>query len=311
MKTNILTLLFVSLLCVHFAKCDLKFVFSMFRHGARSPTALDSKNNDAFGENWPNPGELTPAGKRMHFLLGLRNRQVYQKFTTKQKEDGSVYIRSTDYNRTMESVESQMQGFFPPGTGHLIKDKKTRAIAHPFIDDPSGQNWTRENKFLGMRTIIKRVETFPVHLFAKQNPLYAFFYNPFSCKGFNQMLNKNRENIIIKDYFKNLKTQFGPQLMKMAGQNNTDFLDNYWFVFGLMDSFISDVYDGRVIQKAHDAGIDIQAFNQTAFEFSKNDVLYSWNGDKEAFMARWTASVLSLTPRAAPQESLACGPLAL
>jgi hypothetical protein len=264
----------------------------MFRHGARSPTALDKNKNDAFGENWPNPGELTAVGARMHFLLGLRNRQVYKDFTTRQKVDGSVYIRSTDYNRTMESVQAQMQGMFPPGTGHLIKNKKNRALAHPFIDDPRGKNWTQHNKFLGMRTILDRVETFPVHLFEKQNSLYAFFYHPFGCKIFNGLMKENQSQPRFTNFFNKLKKNFGPQLMKMTGNNSTEFLDNYWYVFGLMDSFISDLYDGRDIKKITDAGIDIQSFNKTAFEFSELDILYHWNGDKDGFFARWTASML-------------------
>ena len=135
---NTLSLLFVTLLCVHLAHCDLRFVFSMFRHGARQPTAIHG-GIDEFGELWDGPGELTAAGKRMHFLLGLRNRQVYKDFTTFSRLEGSVYVRSTDYNRTIESVESQMQGFFPPGTGEKIANLKTRALAHPFIDDPKGK----------------------------------------------------------------------------------------------------------------------------------------------------------------------------
>jgi hypothetical protein len=123
-------------------------VFTQFRHGARSPTHLDENKNDDWGENWPNPGELTEVGKRMHFLLGLRNRQVYKSFTTRHKLDGSVYIRSTDYNRTIESVQSQMQGFFPPGTASLIKTKAARAIAHPFIDDPRGKKLGLDKQIL-------------------------------------------------------------------------------------------------------------------------------------------------------------------
>merc|ERR1711957_258200 len=102
------SLLFVTLLCVHLAHCDLRFVFSMFRHGAKHPTAIHG-GIDEFGELWDGPGELTAAGKGMHFLLGLRNRQVYKDFTTFERLEGSVYVRSTDYNRTIESVESQRQ----------------------------------------------------------------------------------------------------------------------------------------------------------------------------------------------------------
>lgn len=59
-----------------------------------------------------------------------------------------------------------------------------------------------------------------------------------------------------------------------------------------MDSFISDIYDGRSIKKAEQNGIDFKAFNKTAFEFAELDILSHWSGDKDGFFARWTTSIL-------------------
>ena len=288
---NTLSLLFVTLLCVHLAHCDLRFVFSMFRHGARQPTAIKG-GIDIFGELWDGPGELTAAGKRMHFLLGLRNRQVYKDFTTFSRVEGSVYVRSTDYNRTIESVESQMQGFFPPGTGALIKNLRTRALAHPFIDDPKGKNWSTYNKLLGMRTMKKRISTVPIHLFNKENPMNQMFYNPYTCKPYYAMSKANIAKPVIQNFMKSFKAKYGETMMKMTGNKDLKFLDSYWYLFGMFDSFISDMYDGREMKKALANGIDLQAFNKTAFEFAQNDILTQFNGDKEGFFARWTATLL-------------------
>ena len=288
---NILSLLFVTLLCVHTASCDLRFVFSMFRHGARQPTNLKG-GIDIYGEKWDAPGELTAAGKRMQFLLGIRNRQVYRKFTTNSRKEGSVYIRSSDYNRTIESALSQMQGFFPPGSAELIANKKTRATAHPFIDDPSGKNWTQYNKLLGMRSLKRRVETTPIHLFSRQNPFLQFFYHPYDCKPYTGMSQANIKKPVIQDFIKKIKVKYGKPLMEMAGKNTTEFLDSYWYLFGMFDAFISDMYDGRELKKAIAHGIDIKEFNRTSFEFAKNDILVQFNGDDDAFFPRWTASIL-------------------
>jgi len=264
----------------------------MFRHGAREPTAVQG-GIDEFGEKWNNSGELTPAGKRMHFLLGIRNRYVYQNFTTNSKIDGSVFIRSTDYNRTIESVQSQMQGFFPPGTG-AVMNRKTELLAHPFIDPPTGNGWNDNDwsQILQGNSILDRVETFPVHLFERQNPMYDFFYNPYNCKPYWGMSQENIKHPKIQTWMKNFKAQFGEKWMHMTGNNSTAKLDNYWYLFGLMDSYISDMYDGRALNKARKFGIDIEAMNRTAFEFAENDILIQFNGDKEAFFARWTISVL-------------------
>ena len=288
---NFLSLLFVILLSAHLASCDLRFVFSMFRHGARQPTAIKG-GIDEFGEEWDAPGELTDAGKRMHFLLGMRNREVYGDFVTPNRVDGSVFVRSTDYNRTIESVLSQMQGFFPPGTGELIANKKTEKLAHPFIDDPSGKNWQGVNKWLGMKTIKARVETVPVHLFNRANQFHNVFYHPYACKPYYAMSVANIKKPVIQDFMKNFIAKYGKVMMEMTGRKDMKFLESYWYLFGMFDSFISDMYDGRDMKKPLAHGIDLQAFNKTAFEFAKNDILTQFNGDDEGFFARWTVSFM-------------------
>jgi len=284
-------MLFVILLCAHLASCDLRFVFSMFRHGARQPTAIKG-GVDEFGELWDAPGELTAAGKRMQFLLGMRNRIVYKKFADYRREEGSVFVRSTDYNRTIESVLSQMQGFFPPGVGELIANEQTRKFAHPFINDPLHSGWKKQNKFLGMRTIMNRIETVPVHLFNKENQFNQVFYHPYDCKPYPGMSKKNIDMPVIQNFIKSFIGKYGDVMMKMTGRKDKKFLESYWYLFGMFDSFISDMYDGRDMKKPLAHGIDLQAFNRTAFEFAKNDILTQFNGDEEGFFARWTVSIL-------------------
>jgi len=285
---NFLTLLFVSFLCVQLANCELRFVFSQFRHGARQPAHIHNGMDD-FGERWDGPGELTEAGKRMHFLLGQRNRQYYKGFTTKSKIGGSVYIRSSDYNRTMESVQSQMQGFFPPGTAALINNKKTRDLAHPFINAPKG-GWKIYDK-MNMTTIKDRVETFPVHLWTSANPFHEFFFNAFACKAFLQIHKDNIAKPKIANFMKKFKAEYGERISKTNGKP-IDALDNYWTLFHLFDAFISGMYDGRDMKKPLENGIDLKKFNATAFEFANMDIFDQWNGDDEGFFARWTVSIL-------------------
>ena len=70
------------------AKNRLVFVMTLFRHGARAPMSFYDKEKyiDYVFNEWDNPGELTGIGQRMHFLLGLYNRQKYiidEKFLSK------------------------------------------------------------------------------------------------------------------------------------------------------------------------------------------------------------------------------------
>jgi len=60
----------------------------------------------------------------------------------------------------------------------------------------------------------------------------------------------------------------------------------------MMDAFISDYQEARKFTKAKEAGLDLAAFNKTAYDFSVNDIFDVWNGDKDGFFARWTGSML-------------------
>jgi hypothetical protein len=283
-----LNTLFVSLMLLNMANCELRFLFSMFRHGARSPVGLDEKKKDDFGEYWANPGELTPVGMRMHYMLGLRNRDNYGKFIPKTW-DTSIFIRSSDYNRTMQSVQSQLQGFFEAGNGHkLTKFQKKTAFA---INEYKGKLAGYQNK-AGDFAIKNGIQVFPVHLFNKANPLFSFFYHPFKCEPYAGMLEENRSGCVIKTFFEKYVAQYGKQLETLIGKTPDQIKKDYMLTFSMMDSFISDLQDGRELKKAKEAKIDLEAYNKTAYEFSEIDIMNNWNGDEKGFFARWTCSAL-------------------
>jgi len=82
-----LSFLLLLLLNLVLIKTELKFVYEVFRHGARSPWAPGNKGinetrQDIYGEYWFNslPGlesELTSMGMRQHYLLGYKMRSKY------------------------------------------------------------------------------------------------------------------------------------------------------------------------------------------------------------------------------------------
>ena len=65
-------------------------------------------------------GQLTGTGMSQHHVVGerLRKRYVYETglLSTNYSRD-EVLVRSTDYDRTMQSAQSQLMGLFPPSTG--------------------------------------------------------------------------------------------------------------------------------------------------------------------------------------------------
>jgi hypothetical protein len=89
------------------------------RHGDRSPTVFmpNSRVNNA---RWPSgTGQLTARGMHNEFILGqaLRSRYVDQtKVLSASYNRTQYYVRSTDFERTLQSASSAAAGLYPPGT---------------------------------------------------------------------------------------------------------------------------------------------------------------------------------------------------
>ena len=112
--------------------CEVRFVFEMFRHGARGPwMGLDKDSKDIFGEYWNGSGELSEVGMRQHYLLGHRNRLKYSNFISKSYDPQEIYVVSTDYNRTIMSAYSQLQGLYAAGSGPLLTDSQSKIGVPP------------------------------------------------------------------------------------------------------------------------------------------------------------------------------------
>ena len=89
-------------------------VLFVHRHGDRSPWAWipgDEVNN----ASWPDGlGQLTALGMQQTHLLGSTIRERYSVGNYSRYE---YYVRSTDYDRTLQSAQCVLAGVFPPGSG--------------------------------------------------------------------------------------------------------------------------------------------------------------------------------------------------
>ncbi|XP_008072117.1 prostatic acid phosphatase isoform X2 [Carlito syrichta] len=93
---------------------ELKFVTLVFRHGDRSP--IETFPNDPVKESsWPQGfGQLTQLGMEQHYELGEYVRKRYRRFLNESYKHEQVYIRSTDVDRTLMSVMTNLAALFPP-----------------------------------------------------------------------------------------------------------------------------------------------------------------------------------------------------
>ena len=87
---------------------NLYFVFSTFRHGARSTFS----KGDYFGNYVPNPGALSAYGAIQHLEIGKKYRQRYSNFLNMSFDKNQMYIRSSDVHRTIISTLKELEGLF-------------------------------------------------------------------------------------------------------------------------------------------------------------------------------------------------------
>ena len=105
------------------ARETVVFAIDIIRHGDRTPIN-DIPN---YPYQWAQGfGELTPLGMEQEFNLGqkFRNTYVNQYGLLPPKYDvQTMYIRSSDFNRTLMSAQSLLLGLYPIGTGPILDNR--------------------------------------------------------------------------------------------------------------------------------------------------------------------------------------------
>ena len=100
-----------------YAEDKLVFAIDLIRHGDRAP--IQDLASPRY--NWPEGlGELTPRGMNQEYELGRKMRYEYverYQLLPKSYQTGTIYVRSSDMDRTLMSAESFLMGLYPLGSG--------------------------------------------------------------------------------------------------------------------------------------------------------------------------------------------------
>ncbi|MGL5741031.1 MAG: histidine phosphatase family protein [Legionella sp.] len=100
-----------------FAADTLIFAVDIIRHGDRTPIVALPSLNYQWQEG---PGQLTADGMQQEYKMGAEFRKKYVEQThllPEHYEYGTMYVRSTDYDRTLMSAQSLLLGLYPLKTG--------------------------------------------------------------------------------------------------------------------------------------------------------------------------------------------------
>lgn len=99
---------------------SLRLLIGVFRHGDKTPDTTFP--TDIYqDESWPNGfGQLTMGGVERSFELGRWMRFCYDSFLHKRVSPKRLYVRSSDYDRTLQSAQAVLAGAYPPTASYQI-----------------------------------------------------------------------------------------------------------------------------------------------------------------------------------------------
>jgi len=252
------------------AKKQLKFLFEMFRHGARSPLELDSESKDIFGHKWNAKGELTPVGMRMHFLLGFRNSEVYGKpLNISNYSTSQISISSTDVNRTILSAYSQLQGFFPPLTGPQLNSAAKLQKAFP----PIQYDFSVELSFLKDNALREQANIFAIRTLNKQDHGF-YLHDADVCEGVKAKVSAAKQSEKVQSFVKRFNADYAQKLYKALNitEQPSFNLTQVETLQMLFDTYNCGYTDGRKYPALLAQNINVSEFYNLASDFLKMDM---------------------------------------
>ena len=296
---SLITLLFLSLISLSLLDDTVKyrpvFVLTHFRHGARAPQGyIDEKELlDYALEKWDNPGELTGMGQRMHYLLGLRNREryitdTYKNFLSPNFDPHEMLIYSSSLNRTILSVSCQLQGLYPEGTGEVLNDYQ-RENALPRVN-LSADVQDKQSK-LGENALPHKISLAPVRMISPLEKKIIIYDIPTCLFRRDEMREKNEKE---KDSLKNItnffKEKYLDKLKPIYDKYNKSY--DIHFIDYFCDGFIAGYTEGRPLEQIINTGINKEEMKQYCFEFSALNFRDWISGDKDRTLATLEVSKL-------------------
>ena len=284
----ILFLLIVSSL----SEDKLVFLMTHIRHGARAPQKYydQSKYLDYVLESWNNPGELTPIGQRMHYALGLQNREEYitkKKFLSENFDPHEILIYSTKFNRTLLSVSSFFQGLYPPGTGGEITEEQKNNSKPQVNLSPEVE---KELEKLENNSLPEKMSVFPIRMINDNERKIIIYDIPECLWKRDEMRKINLEKSEdLKKFIEEFKKKYKDDIFKIyetKPEYNIDFIDNF------CDAFISGSTELKEMKKLNDTGINKNELLDQCFEFMKLNFRDWISGDSERILPTLEVSKL-------------------
>ena len=229
---------------------QILFSFQMIRHGARAPYDGIKNGVDIYKELWISESELTEMGKRMLYLLGVKNRKRYMidnntKFLNEYYSPQEIYIKSTDNNRTIESIYCYLQGLYPNYSEKI--NEKVKNSSYP----PNKKYYKKFEEFLdkykmneNRNPLPYNMNIVPIHLIYKADHDFDL-YDEELCPYRYQISDKFHKSEKVLNFVDKIINNTNNLFMDLEPSNNFSFLYEYWTLYKYMDGFFCDDFDLR------------------------------------------------------------------
>ena len=278
----------------------LIFVATHFRHGARAPQGyIDTvKRLDYALESWDNPGELTGMGKRMHYLLGLRNRERYinktfENFLSPNFDPHEILIYSSALNRTLLSVTAQLQGLYPTKEklGERL-DVNQQKGAKPRVN-LSKEIEAYASDQLKDQALPDYLTIAPVRMISPLEKKIIIYDIPKCLFRRDEFRKKNYENLeSLKNIVNKFNSEYKPKLESKYTEYMKDKEYDIHFVDSFCDGLIAGHTEGRPLHVLDNTGIDETKLYDYCVEFSTLNFRDWISGDKDRTLATLEVSKL-------------------
>jgi hypothetical protein len=104
-------------------------------------------------------------------------------------------------------------------------------------------------------------------------------------------MDKNKKLDKVENWLTQFRLEYGEKLQKVLFTSTIDEFLNYDYVNNILNTFVADYTDGKILKKFTDQGIDLNTFNNTAYEFLNMDMYDVKNGyETDAFLPNATMS---------------------
>ena len=282
LKNKYILCAYIFIQIIILSKCEIEtapenllFVFSHFRHGARTSSKLDKNGKDFFNETYNKDGELVAAGLRMNFLLGMRNKKRYENLLSKTYEPRELFVLTTDVNRTILSAMSQFMGMYE--TEQLSESVKKLAIPPVFDSHQNSSLLKKGLDILGNYSLPGKFDLIPIH--AMDNA-----YTRFTCKKSKSFKESNYNIVNVTNFTKTFNETYGERLITYFNISDKNYFHNMKTIINLCDQYISSKYEGKenkIKKFEEESHINLTEFEESCNEGIKLKYRYVENGDKE------------------------------